>query len=159
MSNNEWAAHRSPAWKRHRIWLLPALGLFATFAVWVSLPFLPLVFGKRLVSEYFNQIRLGMTQQQVEDLLGGSPGRYRRPGRSLMTVSNIIGTDGWVAPAWSRDRQEQWVGEDAMVVVYFSASGVSHKGKLPEARPTAQDWLAESPLWNLVQQLCRVLDS
>jgi hypothetical protein len=140
------AAPRFQYWKRRRFWLLAVVLLLT--AVVVSLPFLPIIFGARLKVENFDEIQLGMAQSEVESLLGGAPGYYRRPPAKFKNIGSISSGPAYFAPAWTSDRWELWVADDTSITVYFDNNGrVSHKEKDPEPRTTSKDWAVYFKDW------------
>lgn len=113
---------------------------------------LRLSLARRLHLENIDQVRPGMTQPQVEELLGGPPGYYRPPDQ-FNTVAFPIGSHGWPPPAWVSDRRAGWYGEDAQAVVYFDKGGrVSHV----EWARAGVNWQA-IPWQNRVRYYLRVL--
>lgn len=60
--------------------------------------------GQRLRSENFSQLRVGLSQREVEDLLGGPPGNYGQDGGSaMMTLEGVLAPPGSVERIWSDD--------------------------------------------------------
>jgi hypothetical protein len=122
--------------RSRRFWavaLVVALGaaLLAWFAlIWPS--------GRALNVAGFDQLREGMTQAEVEALLGGPPGDYgrHRSGESLMTE------EGYISPPGSFE--QLWYDDGHRFEVYFDAGGKVvgfHKRAQFERRPV--DWWKE----------------
>src|SRR5262249_9340588 len=74
---------------------------------------------KRLYVENFSRIGNGMTQEEVEDLLGGSPGNYGRYKTGMMTLEGVIAPPGSVEKIWCNDarRFEIYFDQDRRVVL------------------------------------------
>jgi hypothetical protein len=112
------------------------------------------IFHKRVRIDAFtcSCIKPGMTQRQVESILGGPPGEYNSGQREI-----VIGLAGHNRYS-DGSRVEDWGGEDGVIQVTFDAQGrvrwadfVSDElnpRPLPPARkPTAlEQWLGVS-LW------------
>jgi hypothetical protein len=83
--------------------------------------------GSRLRSENYAQIQIGMTQAEVEELLGAPPGDYgkflfERPGfPSLETLEDFTRR----FPRWRYlSRAETWVDDRNRIVIWFDADNV-----------------------------------
>lgn len=73
--------------------------------------------GKMLNVGGFAQIKAGMTQAELEALLGGPPGNYGRHanGTSMMTL------EGFETPPDARE--EIWCDDSTRFEIYFDANG------------------------------------
>ena len=69
----------------------------------------------RLNVEGFGVLQRGMTQEEIEKILGGPPGNY---GFGKPTISKI-------APTGVAFRTEEWIGESMCVSVRFDEAGRS----------------------------------
>jgi hypothetical protein len=89
--------HRTVAWIAGSLLLTGTVLLLA----WT----IALSARKHLNVEGFSQIRPGMTQAEVERLLGGPPGNYGRysASRSIMTLEGYTGPPGSVEKVWCND--------------------------------------------------------
>ena len=76
----------------------------------------------RITPENIDQIYVGMTRKEVEALFGVPPGTYARGKASLVIFHHNEPVEEWMlGPV------DEWVGEEAAVMVYFNESGlVSH---------------------------------
>jgi hypothetical protein len=72
---------------------------------------------RRLNVDAFPLVRTGMTQAEVEGLLGGPPGNYGRHagGEGMMTL------EGYIAPAGSVERL--WCDDANRFEIYFDREG------------------------------------
>ena len=123
---------RSDMWRwlnAHRVWLMVLAGVFLALLAWWTLS---TVWGRQLNAEKFVLVKVGMTQGQVEELLGGPPGDYgrNRGGQCLSTLEGAFGRDGSVEKVWFDDnrRFEVWF-DDADKVVYFHKRAHFHRSK------------------------------
>jgi hypothetical protein len=105
-----------PGRKSHRLWFIVATALLlVTLAAsiggyWLRTP------AKRLRGENFGSIQPGMTQKQVEDLLGGPPGNYgHASGRAVMSAEGAL--------LASACREEDWYDDDQRFEVFFNGAG------------------------------------
>jgi hypothetical protein len=73
---------------RHIYWLLGALGLVYAALFVCSWPVEPGLPGERFTEEQWNQIELGMTHAEVEEILGCAPGDYTRRVSTLVLRSD-----------------------------------------------------------------------
>src|SRR4051812_18243169 len=88
-------------------------GLLAgTLALWLTSP------GHHITPERFEHIEVGMTQQEVETVLGGPAGDYS------------WGAEPWVESSKTMElllcrvvRTQTWVGDDAAIEVGFDRQG------------------------------------
>jgi hypothetical protein len=99
--------------RRKVVWIVSLLALAGTvllFAWIVSRDA-----GRRLNRAGLSQLRLGMTQAQVESLLGGPPGNYGRYARGMMTL------EGYSAPPGAVERI--WCDDSNRLEIYFDAEG------------------------------------
>lgn len=71
--------------------------------------------GRCLNREGFSQLALGMTQAQVESLLGGPPDNYGRYASGVMTM------EGYIAPPGAVERI--WCDDSNRFEIYFNAEG------------------------------------
>jgi hypothetical protein len=73
--------------------------------------------SRRLRVEHFGAVSVGMTQREVEALLGGPPGDYGSPypQEALMTLEGII------APPGSIERD--WRDDENLFEIYFDGNG------------------------------------
>jgi hypothetical protein len=87
--------------RRRVSWFLGSLAVvFIPFLLW---QFSGLANSRRLATENFPLVRIGMIQDEVEELLGGPPGYYGKPRRD-MTLSLIVGSRcGGVTHLWEDD--------------------------------------------------------
>jgi hypothetical protein len=83
--------------------------------------------GRRLNREGFSQLGLGMTQAQVEGLLGGPPGNYGRYASGEMTLEEYSAPPGAVERIWCDDsnRFEIYFDADGRVVGHHRRAGYS----------------------------------
>lgn len=89
---------------------LPRFSLRSLLLITVVCAFGAFYFGCKLNAENFDAIKTGMTQKQVERLLGGSPGHYGRYwGPSMMTLEGVL----------IEGRKEVWTDDDTMLEVFF----------------------------------------
>lgn len=67
------------------------------------------------------RIEVGMTQAEVEAILGGPPGDYRtRQGKARMGVGAIeMYTGRAVGPYWKSHRKEWWLGDEGDIKVGY----------------------------------------
>ena len=91
-------------------------------------------FARKLKVENFDEINVGMTQDEVERLLGGSPGHYgRKWGSGMMTLEGS-----------PKGRKEIWTDDDTMFEVAFDEEGKvvgKHKRARYERHSLISDWL------------------
>jgi hypothetical protein len=97
------------------------LCLFALIALMGALLFWQFRSGaprSSLRPDQFPQVRVGMTQAEVETLLGGPPGNYgrHRNGMTMMTL------EGFIAPPGSVERV--WCDDSHRFEIYFDAKGI-----------------------------------
>lgn len=112
--------------KKRRIWLFAVLSGFVTFAIW---HFVNAAFHRRLVSENFSLVRVGQSQQEVEELLGGPPGNYGTHvyGSRFMSAEGNCTPRGSIEKIWCDDthRFEIFFDADGRVVGSYRRSGYS----------------------------------
>lgn len=105
--------------RRRRKWLIPLVALVAIpvfAAIWLVATW------KVLKVENFAKIRYGMSQQQVEELLGGPPGEY---GRNTGDV--WMSTEGYITPG---ETEKRWWDDENRLEVFFDNNGrVTRKHK------------------------------
>lgn len=72
-----------------------------------------------LIPDNFPQVRLGMTQAEVETLLGGPPGNYgrHRNGLTMMTDEESIDPPGSLERVWCDDAHRFEIHFDAKGIV------------------------------------------
>lgn len=87
--------------------LFAFVALAAAFAACLGLPRAP-----RANRAAFEQVREGMTLEQVASTVGGPPGNYSA-GWRVPVISNL---------SWYRD-YESWVGADGQLLVLFDEQG------------------------------------
>ena len=77
----------------------------------------------------FPQVRIGMTQAEVEKLLGGPPGNYGRyaRGTGFMTMEGIVVPSGLTEKNWCDDghRFEIWFDQEGRVAAFHKRAGYS----------------------------------
>jgi hypothetical protein len=90
------------------------LAIILAFLLWQFSGATP---GRRLAHENYPLVRLGMSQAEVEELLGGPPGNYGRyaNGKSMMTL------EGYIPPAGAAERV--WCDDSNRLEIYFDAEG------------------------------------
>lgn len=101
---------------RRRVFCL--LGMLIVAAVFLSWYFShPSAPRRQLAHENFKSIHKGMSQAEVEELLGGPPGNYGRyvSGGSLMTCEGYIYPPGSIEKIWCDDSNR--------FEIYFNTSG------------------------------------
>ena len=77
--------------------------------------------GPRIDQGSFEKIQTGMTQQEVENLIGCSPGNYNGRWR-IFHDGGLEGSD---------DRYKEWVGQEMAILVWLDGDGkVSRKESL-----------------------------
>jgi hypothetical protein len=102
--------------RRRRLARVIGLGaLGAALGYWALNPAAPP--RQQLQTQNFPSVRAGMTQAEVERLLGGPPGNYGRyaNGDGLMTL------EGYIAPAGSVEKI--WCDDAIRFEIYFDAQG------------------------------------
>jgi hypothetical protein len=87
--------------KRRCGWLVGLTVLAGTAALWLSL----VLGGDRITWRSFQRIQVGMTQKEVEAILGGPPGEYAVPK---------IGLTRFTPP------EGEWWGAEAIIVIEFT---------------------------------------
>jgi hypothetical protein len=91
----------------------------------------------RISQEQFLSVRVGMTQKQVEGIIGYPPGNYARPGWVRFDDCNYVGAQHWVS-----DNGELfvWFDRDGCVrdVKY---SFILHFGEPPSFIERLRSWL------------------
>jgi hypothetical protein len=75
----------------------------------------PYLLRKRLRAENAGKVRVGMTQADVEELLGGPPGDYGMHGGLVATSASISDRSGAV-----RRTGRVWTGDDVSILVWFA---------------------------------------
>jgi hypothetical protein len=99
---------------RCRLWIsvsilaVVAVGLFV--GGWLMLP------KPRINEESFGRIKIGMTQAQVEEIIGAPPGDY---GVSKCEL-DVWHSDSMRLPAWTC---KQWLGQHDAITVWLDAEG------------------------------------
>jgi hypothetical protein len=68
--------------------------------------------NQRIDREHFQRIKLGMRQEDIEEILGGPPGDYRTPVEEHLTVGGLFFEV-------SRERKERWKGDKGVIAVTF----------------------------------------
>ncbi len=83
------------------------------------------VLAPPLRPENFNQLRTGMPQSEVEELLGGPPGNYGHGGEAMMTDEGFRSPPGSVQRIWCDDknRLELYFDTRARLVGYHKRAG------------------------------------
>jgi hypothetical protein len=69
-----------------------------------------------ITEENYGKIRVGMTREEVEAILGGPAGRYGFPGASIVQTHDAIDV-----PRLAECRYLQWIDSRRMVGVQFDA--------------------------------------
>jgi hypothetical protein len=133
-----WDDDRSDVMRRKRLFLGVAawacVGLAAVWFVWLRTP------TPGITSANLRRIEMGMTQQQVEDILGGPPmHRVEYP---------VIGVGG--RPSRARPQEghlDRWCGDELSIDVLFDGQGrvLRRNGSVlePPREPTVFDRLRE----------------
>jgi hypothetical protein len=109
-------------------WVIAGLGLavFLLFGL-ISLVFLvPMPVPKPLVrvnQAQFQRIAEGMTEAEVEDLLGGPPGDYTW-GRTYVICDSMASY-----AMFDGEEVEEWRSDDAIIRVYFGPEGTMVRKK------------------------------
>jgi hypothetical protein len=85
--------------------------------------------GRQLNVDNFTLVKVGMTQDEVEVLLGGPPGDYgeNKSDLAMMTLEGVIGPQGSVEKVWFDDhhRFELFFDDTGKVVGLHKRSGFS----------------------------------
>jgi hypothetical protein len=80
-----------------------------------------------LATENFQLIRMGMSQAEVEKLLGGPPGDYGHNvgGWTVMTLEGVGGPPGSVERRWNDDSNffEVFFDADGRVILFHKRAG------------------------------------
>jgi hypothetical protein len=107
------------------------------------LSFVWLHVGKRLNVESFSQIQFGMTQSEVEKLLGGPPGNYGRYSEK----SGFMTLEGYFAPASAVEKV--WCDDAHRFEVYFDPEGrvVGLHKRAGYEQGSAPSWLERLRAW------------
>src|SRR5262245_16040141 len=126
--------------RRPRAWTVGLLALGGA-ATLLTVAFAPP--ARRLNVDAYPLVRTGMTQAEVEGLLGGPPGNYGRhaTGRGLMTA------EGYIAPAGSVERV--WCDDAHRFEIYFDPEGrvVGLHKRASYSQSPAPGWLARLRAW------------
>jgi hypothetical protein len=77
----------------------------------------------RINRESYDQIRPGMTRQQVEHIIGAAPGDYRRAGGRAVYFERPELPDPQATTVGLEE--EVWIGEEAAILVGFDARGLA----------------------------------
>jgi hypothetical protein len=101
---------------------------------------LPLALRTRLRVENLGKVRVGMTQAEVEDLLGGPPGNYGMSGGSVETSASISDRTGTVLRMG-----RIWRGDGVTILVWFADGKVCEVPNRSPAPAGLTDWI-EYPL-------------
>ena len=109
----------------------------------VILSFVWLRASQRLNVENFSQIQQGMTQAEVEKLLGGPPGNYGRYSEK----SGFMTLEGYFAPAGSVEKV--WCNDKHRFEVYFDQDGqvVGQHKRAGYEQGSAPSWLERLRAW------------
>jgi hypothetical protein len=97
---------------RKRLLLLLGCGVFVLLVVWLTFP------RYRINRESFKQIEVGMTEREVESLLGGPAGNHS--GYII-----IHGGRHMALESLGKETAEirTWVGDEAVIVLGFNKQG------------------------------------
>jgi hypothetical protein len=106
--------------KSRAFWLIVA----AATATLVAASWAFLFRGDGITQANYERIQEGMTQYEVETLLGGPPGNY-----ALFTYSERPW--GFVFGNWPALVDRFWIGENGCVKVTFNGGMVASKGFIP----------------------------
>ena len=99
---------------RNRTWLI-VVSAVTLVAVIVAIWLLAAIRPRKLHVATFQQIKLGMTQEQVESLLGGPPGDYGVNAGGKQRVS----AEGYIAPPGSIEKV--WFNDNNHLEIYFDS--------------------------------------
>ena len=93
-----------------------------------------------------DKIRPGMQRAEVEELLGGPPGDYRRRGAIYDAIAVVVPDGQPAAAEHSLEGTEEWRGDQMLIAVRFDRTGgVESAFGLPLAPSswyrTLQRWL------------------
>jgi hypothetical protein len=99
--------------------------------------------ARHLNVENFSEIRPGMTQAEVERLLGGPPGNYGRYSQCIMTLEGYIAPPGSVEKRWRDDAhcfEIYFDQEDRVVGLHKRAGYGQHPGNWLEHLCSRVGW-------------------
>jgi SmpA / OmlA family len=90
--------------------------------------------ARHINEDRFQQIRPGMTEGQVEAILGGPSGDY--------STEPIVWASGMQRLPWNPERAQAWTGNEGIITVWFDADGrVTVKHFQPVSTvPTPTPW-------------------
>jgi hypothetical protein len=93
----------------------------------------------RLYTEYYEKIRIGMTDLEVQDLLGGPPGNY----------SDFKPEPIWGPPKQRNGVRKYWAGDHYIFYIWFENGLVTDKADFVASRnpKSFYDWIQD--LFNL----------
>jgi len=116
------------------------------FLVTLLVAVIAFYFGRGLKVENFGNIKVGMTEREVERLLGGSPGHYGiKWGRAMMTAERgFVYERGFLYDG----RREIWTNDNTMLEVFFDADGTvvgKHKRAAYSRESLIVHWLRGGP--------------
>lgn len=122
-----------------RLLLLAGVAVLGIVTFLVDLSMRPRV---RINQESFDRIQIGMTQLEVEEILGGPPDRYTgRRGTFSVAIDSM-------------SSQKQWIGDEGTIYVQLSwdrrkrePGRVQHKDFLPAQPETLGERLDRTLSW------------
>jgi hypothetical protein len=122
--------------QRQAILILGLLPLLIGFLFW---QFNIQIRGRRLVHENYTLVRMGMSQAEVEELLGGPPGNYGHTG-----TNPIMSAEGYRVPSGAVERI--WCDDSNRFEIYFDAAGlvIGHHRRAGYSQPVPEgffDWM------------------
>ena len=113
----------------------------------------------RITAESWQKIRMGMTEEEVEDILGG-PGMNRQEflAKFDQVRDHLIYGDSFVEPDWENNDEKQnkiWFARRGFLAVQFDQAGHARRKLFQATRSTdpsffdrLRDWLGYRREWN-----------
>jgi hypothetical protein len=117
-----------------------AAGVLGGVAGWHHVLSLRIVRGQAIDEEHFDSIRGGMSQAEVEAILGGAPGDFTTQPMRFDDLARKTGT----RPG---GRWERWAGNHGQIQVWFDEDGETHVRCFTAGAPAAAGWLVQARYW------------
>jgi hypothetical protein len=108
--------------RRHLWWLIPFTGMLLILGA-----ILPIVVPRPspVTRAVYERIKKGMTEAEVEEILGGPPGDYATRPRQWTYRSSFLFYSRMPTAEWDHWKWEKWDGDDVTVWVDFHRRDVT----------------------------------